>query len=128
VNDEFAAALADRPPGRFGHADHLYVAWRLVREQGHARGSELFTDGLRSLAEEHGQAAKYHQTLTDFWLALVVHAVGLRPELDDFEAFLEAFPLLRDSSLARRHWSDDVLWSESARRGWLAPDLLPLGF
>jgi hypothetical protein len=32
VNEEFAAALAERPPGGFRHVDHLYVAWRLVRD------------------------------------------------------------------------------------------------
>jgi hypothetical protein len=128
VNDEFASALADRPPGRFGHADHLYVAWRLLRDHGRIRGAELFTDGLRSLTEEHGQAAKYHETLTAFWLRLVAHCSRRRAELDDFEAFLEAFPLLRDSSIARRHWSEDVLWSDRARGCWVAPDLRPLPF
>ena len=49
-----------------------------------------------------------------------------RPKLDDFEAFLDAFPLLRDSSIAGRHWSETSLWSEEARRRWVAPDLLAL--
>jgi hypothetical protein len=54
VNDEFAAALADRPPGRFDHADHVYVAWKLVRTHGSAHGAELFADGLRSLSSRSG--------------------------------------------------------------------------
>ena len=126
MNDSFATALAERPAGRFGHADHLYIAWRLVRELGPTRGAELFADGLRSLTERHGQQRKYHETLTGFWLRLVAHCVEQRPELGDFEAFLDAFPLLRDSSIAGRHWSETSLWSDEARRRWVAPDLLGL--
>jgi hypothetical protein len=126
MNDEFAAALAERPAGRFRHVDHLYVAWRLVRDHGLARGAQLFADGLRALTEAHGQATKYHETLTQFWLRLVAHCVDSRPEIADFDSFLEAFPLLSDSSLAARHWSDGILSSREARRAWIAPDLRPL--
>jgi len=126
VNAQFSAALADRPPGRFGHEDHLYVAWRLVREHGADEGGRLFADGLRALTKQHGQSAKYHETLTAFWLRLVAHCVAEAPALDDFERFLRAYPLLADSSVAGRHWSDDTLWSAEARSGWVAPDLLPL--
>jgi hypothetical protein len=126
VETPFAAALAERQPGRFGHEDHLYVAWRLVREHGADEGGRLFAEGLRALTEQHGQSAKYHETLTAFWLRLVAHCVARRPGLDDFDVFLAAYPLLRDSSIAGRHWSDDSLWSAEARAGWVAPDLLPL--
>jgi hypothetical protein len=126
VNAAFAAALAERPPGRFGHEDHLYVAWRLVREHGPEDGAGLFADGLREVTQRHGQAGKYHETLTTFWLRLVAHCVDHRRDLADFDAFLAAYPLLRDSSIAGRHWSKDMLWSAEARAGWVAPDLVPL--
>jgi hypothetical protein len=126
VNGPFADALADRPPGRFGHEDHLYVAWRIVREHGAEEGGRLFADGLRSLTEQQGRRDKYHETLTAFWLRLVAHCVADAPDLGDFQAFLAGYPLLGDSSIAGRHWSDDTLWSTEARGRWVAPDLLPL--
>jgi hypothetical protein len=126
MNEPFSEALAERSPGRFGHEDHLYVAWRLVRERGADEGGRLFAEGLRALTEQHGQSGKYHETLTAFWLRLVAHCVADAPALGDFDAFLTTYPLLSDSSTARRHWSDDTLWSAEARSGWVAPDLLPL--
>jgi hypothetical protein len=128
VNAPFAAAHGERSPGRFGHEDHLYVAWRLVRDHGPEEGAGLFADGLRDLTARHGQAAKYHETLTAFWLRLVAHCLAERPELADFDTFLDAYPLLRDSSIAGRHWSADALWSAEARTRWVAPDLLPLPY
>jgi hypothetical protein len=83
-------------------------------------------DGIRHYAAARGAAAKYHETLTAFWVRLVAHCVSVRPELDDFDAFLSAFPLLEDKTIAERHWSSAALWSDAARTAWLEPDLRPL--
>jgi hypothetical protein len=83
-------------------------------------------DGIRRYAAAHGAATRYHETLTAFWVRLVAHRVSVRPELEDFDAFLAAFPLLVDKGIAERHWSDAALWSEEARAGWREPDLRPL--
>jgi hypothetical protein len=68
VNDEFAAALADRPPGRFRRADHVYVACCLVREFGRPetqprdgrscdrRGRDAIDDSGRNASHTHAHA------------------------------------------------------------------------
>jgi hypothetical protein len=111
---------------RFGHRDHLRVAWLLLARVGVAAGAEAFVAGLRRFAAAHGASDKYHETLTRFWLRLVAHAMGERPELAHPDAFLDAFPLLLEKALAERHWSREVLWSDTARREFVEPDLLPL--
>jgi hypothetical protein len=83
-------------------------------------------DAIREYATERDAAAKYHETLTAFWVRLVAHCVSVRPELDDFDRFLAAFPLLLDKTLADRHWTNAALWSADARAAWREPDLRPL--
>ena len=119
--DEFFASLGGAP---FRHRDHLRLAWRAVRESD--RPVEVVGEGIRRYAAAHGAAARYHETLTAFWVLLVAHCVAVRPELDDFDEFLAAFPLLLDETLAERHWSSEALWSDDARAAWREPDLLPL--
>jgi len=100
----------------FPHRDHLRPAWLMVRRFGLEEG------GDRAAAQ--GVPDRYHETITRFWLRLVDHAVGVRPEIDDFDRFLEAFPLLLHGSLPRRHWSEGPL--EHGRRAWREPELAPL--
>jgi hypothetical protein len=120
---EFFAGL---PGGRFGHRDHLRLAWLALRRKGSAEAAlPIVEHAIQGFARAHGAERKYHRTLTEFWVRLVEHARSARPELD-FDAFLAAFPLLLDPRLAERHWSADELWSEEARGSWVEPDLVPL--
>ena len=127
-DDPFVGALHDAgvAPDRFGHRDHVRVAWLLLSRHGPAAGSDAFVFGLRRFAAAHGVAERYHETLTQFWLHVVAHAIAERPELEDPDTFVAAFPLLLDKSLPERHWSRDVLWSDAARRAFVEPDLLAL--
>jgi hypothetical protein len=110
----------------FGHREHLLLAWTVLGEYDLPTSKRLVGDGIRRYAEAHGASRKYHQTITEFWVRLVDHCRRARPEIGDFDAFLEAFPLLLDPTLAGRHWSDEALWNDEARAAWRAPDLLPL--
>jgi hypothetical protein len=121
-----AAFLAGRPPGRFGHREHVRVAFAAIRLHGPDAGADLVADGLRRLAATHGHAEHYHETITRFWLRLVAHCVDTEPGLDEFDRFVERFPLLLDGSLLGRHWSREALSSSTARARWLEPDLLAL--
>jgi hypothetical protein len=119
--DEFFASL---PGGAFRHRDHVRLAWLAVRETDEP--VRTVREAIRGYAAAHGAAAKYHETLTAFWVRLVAHCVAARPGLDDFEEFVAAFPLLLDKAIAERHWSAGALWSAEARAAWREPDLLPM--
>ena len=120
---EFFGSL---PDGRFGHREHLRLAWlALDRCGGVDEALPLVEHAIQNYARAHGAERKYHRTLTEFWVRLVDHARSTRPELG-FDALLDAFPLLLDPRLAERHWSADELRSEAARAGWVEPDLVPL--
>jgi hypothetical protein len=102
------------------------VAFAAIPLHGRDTGADLVADGLRRLAAAHGHAERYHETITCFWLGLVAHCVDTEPGLDEFDRFVERFPLLLEGSLLCRHWSSEALGSSTARARWLEPDLLAL--
>ena len=107
------------------HRDHLRLAWNAVREHG-SGAEEAVVRHIQAYAAAHGQADRYHDTMTRFWMRLVAHAMAARPEIEDFESFLAAFPLLLDKELFLRHWSGPAMFAPEARAGWRDPDLRPL--
>lgn len=127
-DDDFVQAFMDGalPPGHFHHRDHLRLAWLLVRQFGVEAAGPALAEGIRGFATGHGQGAKYHETLTQFWARIVGHMVRARPDIDDFAAFLAAFPQLLDKGLPYRHWQGGTLNGALARAAWVEPDLLAL--
>jgi hypothetical protein len=130
TDDEFLRAFfeLDLPSSGFHHRDHLRLAWLVVRRDGGGAARALVSAGIRRFAAAHGHAGRYHETLTAFWVRIVAHAVSRHPEIDDFDRFLGAHPLLMDARLPLRHWSRDALFGAAARAAWREPDLVPLPF
>lgn len=56
---------------------------------------------------------------------VVAHHVAAEPDVTEFDAFAERHPALLDKRLLARHYRSTTLASESARRGWTEPDLIP---
>lgn len=127
-DDEFARAfLAGAiPPDRFHHRDHLRLAWCLIGERGAEEAATAIASAIQRYAADHGQAAKYHETLTRFWVRLVAHARATRPDLAPFERFIADFPWLLDKTLPYRHWTHAAMDGPAARARWVEPDLLAL--
>jgi len=82
--------------------------------------------GIRRLAGAHGHEAMYHETLTQFWVRIVAYMTRERPDIAEFDVFIETFPQALDTRLPHRHWRHDTLWSAVARAAWVEPDLLAL--
>lgn len=113
--------------GRFGHREHLHLAWSFVQRDGAESAQEHVADFIRHVAERHGDTAKFNETITRFWVRAVGHACT-RTRGRDFEAVLAEHSHLLDSALPFRHWSREVLLSPDARVAWVEPDLRPLPF
>lgn len=112
------------PPGeRFGHRQHLHVAWLLMRRLGLETGAEAVTEGVRRLTGLHGETARYQASITGFWTRLIAHVQQMRPDLEDFESALRAFPLLLDPGLFRRPRRRVTTNTPTARKGWVRRDL-----
>ena len=128
TDDEFLRAFSACTLGNheFRHRDHLRLAWLQVRRLGPEAAAEAVAQGISRFAATHGATAKYHDTMTRFWVRIVAHMAEARPDIDDFDRFLEAFPSLLDKSLPFRHWERETMLSPAARLAWVEPDVLPL--
>jgi hypothetical protein len=128
TDDDFVAAfLSGRlSPAAFHHRDHLRLAWCLIRKSDVEVAMGMIAGGIRHFATQHGQAEKYHETLTQFWVRIVSHLIDARPDITVFDQFLGAFPQLLDKALPYHHWSRETMQSDGARAHWVEPDLLAL--
>ncbi len=130
TDDEFLAgvesAAGGAPPHgfRFGHPEHLRLAWLQHERLGLKDGGEVTAATLKRIDAAHG-GGKYHETITRFWLGLVWHA-SRRFAGRSFEAVLAEHPQLLDGATLSRHYSAQLLASEEARGSALAPDLEPV--
>jgi hypothetical protein len=111
--------------GRFGHREHLELAWLYVREHGLQGASPLMSAAIRHVARSHGAPDRYHHAITLTWLGLVA-AHARRCDAATFDEFIERNPALLDGGLLARHFSSSVLSDPAARAGWVEPDLRAL--
>ena len=108
--------------GRFGHREHLELAWRYLRLYPTDEAANVVAAAIRRVARLHGAADKYHDTITRAWLHFVAVHIQ-RWGADSFEEFLERNPELLDSKLIQHFYSRELLLSEPARASWTGPDL-----
>jgi hypothetical protein len=128
-DDEFLRTfLRGWPTGeRFGHHDHLRIAWLVLERHGSEMAAEIVGRRLRAMAVAKGVAPLYNETMTRFWIRLIAH---VRDELSSGtidEAIAKA-PFLLDKSLPQKHWSRTAMFGPDARLQWVEPDLVPLPF
>ena len=125
TDDEFMRAFHKGELHEFHHRDHVRLTCLVLDRRGVENAGVEIASGIRSFAAHHGQSTKYHETITQFWVRLVHHAKSAHAH-SNFEELLTAVPHLLDSSLPRRHWSEELLTSPAARESWQEPDLAPL--
>lgn len=111
--------------GRFGHREHLELAWSYLTLYPVDEASEVMADAIRHIARLHGAEDKYHETITRAWLYFVaVHTQ--RWGADTFDEFIERNPDLLDRRLIEHFYSREVIFSRPARAAWTAPDVRSL--
>ena len=127
TDDDFVEAMEEgslREEG-FHHADHIRLAWILLRREGAPLATARMGRALRTFLAGLGKNDRYHETMTLLWMRLVAHHVNLTPATD-FADFAAANPGLFDKTLPFRFFSKERLYGAEARAGWLEPDLAAL--
>lgn len=109
---------------RFGHRQHIHLAWLAIRCYGIDEATRLVNEGIKTTARYVGAPQKYHETISRAWMRLVAHHIASDP-VDNFSAFASRYPQLLDKRLLTRHYRPATLSSEQARIDWVAPDLAP---
>lgn len=111
----------------FDHAGHLRLAWLYLQTYPLDRAIDRTLSGISAYAASQGAATKFHHTLTEAVVRIMYQRHAASGETD-FPAWLAAnADLLGDfRGVLARYYSDRRLYSEAARREWMAPDIRPI--
>jgi hypothetical protein len=111
-------------PGEFRHREHIRLAFAMLRGGDFGEAALRFRTGLKRFAAAAGAPAKYHETLTWAYLALVVRCMAER-DYPSSLALLDARPDLLDHQhglLARYYDVAAITASPLARRVFVLPE------
>ena len=116
------------PPEAFSHAEHIRLAWYYLTEWPLPEAMDRFERDFRAYVARIGAQAKYHHTITRGLLELLASHLDEPALRRDWNAFrADARPAFDDAlTLLKRYWNEDTLFSDAARKGWVAPDRAPL--
>ena len=120
--DLMAQVMAIAP--RFGHRQHVHLTWLAVRRYGTTAAVDLISDGIRRTARYAGMPRKYHATVSRAWVELIGHHAA-ETDTADFDAFAAHHTALLDKRLLTRFYRSTTLAGDTARIGWVEPDLAP---
>ena len=114
--------------GDFSHRSHLTVAAYYLYRSNQLEATQRMRAGLLRFLDHHGVGrAKFHETLTIFWIrsvsAFLERLDQKLPLLEVTNAVIES---LGDSRLVFEYYSEELLWADETRNGWVAPDLKDL--
>lgn len=126
---EFLAALEDTslPGTEFSHRNHLRAAWLYLETHPLPEAAMRCALAIQKYAATLGAPGKFHLTLTLAFMHIVADLRARHPAAS-WEAFLAACPeLVQDAQqLIARHYSEDLLQSERAKKTFVPPDREPL--
>ncbi|MBL7703481.1 MAG: hypothetical protein JNM14_14615 [Ferruginibacter sp.] len=113
-------------PALFDHEAHLRLAWIHINRYGEAKAIENITNQLYAYVVSLGAADKYNKTLTVAAIKAVSHFIS-RSDAGNFPEFILEFPRLKYNfkELMAFHYRMDIYNSETAKRHYLEPDLIP---
>jgi hypothetical protein len=113
----------DFDPEEFDHAAHVCVGWRLVTAYPLSEAIHRFADTLRRLTKAENDEAKYHETITWFFMILIAERQSATQATSWPEFAAANGDLLTDSkALLQSHYSPSRLWSDQARQQFMLPD------
>jgi hypothetical protein len=75
------------PLDRFGHAEHVRLAWLHLRRHTLLQAIARFRATLRAFAAAHDKHGLYHETVTLAFLLLIHERMGGEPEGQAWEQF-----------------------------------------
>ena len=110
----------------FDHEAHLLVGWWYLQERSLLDALSRFNGALRRLTRKLGVSAKYHETITWFYMIQIAGRCRGQPDADwpQFQA-ANADLFEQNPQFIQRFYSESLLSSETARRLFVFPDLRP---
>lgn len=100
----------------------MYVAWLYLQQNGLAEAIPRFTAALRQLTLRAGAEAKYHETISWFFLIVIAERCAAVPNADWHTFRRHNADLLKDAPFLRRCYLAERLQSQLAKQQFLLPD------
>ena len=109
--------------GAFDHEAHVYIAWLYLETLPRAQAADRFCAALQRLTERVGVPAKYHETISRFFLGLIARRRDTSGAADWPSFCRENDDLCKGAAeLLQRHYSPELLSSDRARTSFVIPD------
>lgn len=96
-----AMEAAEIPPALFGHREHVRLALLLLRRDGPDLGAASMVRALRKYTAAHGIGHIFDEGLTLRWMARLLAALALTPEVATVDELFAAHPALAKSASDR---------------------------
>ncbi len=128
--ESFIRAFEDcsLPRSEWTHGRHLIMALWYVRRHRRDQATTLIRDGIQRYNEAKGNLTGYHETITRAWIAVIERLLRMRDRaLPDSVLAAELLQECGEKNYLLRFYSKERLLSDEARRGWVDPDLAPIG-
>ena len=108
----------------FHHADHVRAAFLYLRQYSLLEAVEKFSDALRRQAAAHGNAERYHQTITWAYMFLIHERMARAGNPQDWREFAQQNPdlLSWNDNTVKRYYRPETLQSDLARKIFVFPD------
>jgi hypothetical protein len=106
----------------FGHAEHVQVAYDLLRKYDFIDAAAIYAKGIRTLAVKAGAPDKFNLTITYAFMSLIAERLA-SSQSSTFEAFIAENPDLMAKTALSQWYPQERLNSALARRIFLLPDV-----
>jgi hypothetical protein len=127
---------ATLPKARWTHEGHIAATAGLMLLHPEVVPERDLRGLIMRLNDSHGvpnsDTRGYHETITRYFLVAIRHALARddasRPAHRRVNALLDGGALGSGKRALAPYWSEAVLFSVEARRGWVPPDLAPIPY
>lgn len=114
-------------PDEFKHPEHLVVAVYYLQALKREAALDRMRTSLMRFLDHHGVDRKqYNETITVFWLNMVAAKLNSIEAGVSFVERCNAVVASMNNKLVLEYYSPEHLWSDEARRTFVAPDLRAL--
>ena len=107
--------------GNFSHADHVGVAYEMLRRYDFLDALVRYSSSIKTIAANAGAAQKFNTTITLAFLSLIAERIETTAH-DSYDDFLEKNPDLFDGDVLTKWYSPERMQSDLARAVFLMPD------
>ncbi|SDX30319.1 hypothetical protein SAMN05444358_104216 [Ruegeria halocynthiae] len=105
---------------KFGHAEHVQVAYDLLRKYDFIDAAATYAKGIRALAASAGAPDKFNLTITYAFMSLIAERLAMT-QADDFESFARDNEDLMVKAVLNQWYTTERLNSQLARGIFLLP-------